>query len=115
MRSRERSARCGSGWTSATTASSAPRSRRIVGRRSRSASGDLYRGTYEGDYCARCEAYYQPHELVAGRCPVHNLPCERVQEANWFFRLSHYQECLERLVRDTPFVQPESRRGEVLG
>ena len=40
------------------------------------ASGDLYRGTYEGAYCPRCEAYYQPDELVDDACPVHGLPCD---------------------------------------
>jgi methionyl-tRNA synthetase len=79
------------------------------------ASGDLYRGVYEGAYCPRCEAYYQRDELVGAACPVHRLPCEQVQEENWFFRLARYQDTLERLVRETDFVQPESRRNEVLG
>jgi methionyl-tRNA synthetase len=78
-------------------------------------SGDVYRGVYEGAYCSRCEAYYQINELVGADCPVHRLPCEQVQEENWFFRLSRYQDTLERLVRETDFVQPESRRNEVLG
>jgi methionyl-tRNA synthetase len=78
------------------------------------ASGDLYRDTYSGAYCPRCEAYYQPSELNADACPVHRLACEVVSEENWFFRLSRYQGALERLVRDTDFVRPESRRSEVL-
>jgi methionyl-tRNA synthetase len=80
------------------------------------ASGDLYRDTYTGAYCASCEAYYQPDELLSGdaACPVHGLKCETVSEENWFFRLSRYQDVLERLVRDTDFVQPQSRRNEVL-
>jgi methionyl-tRNA synthetase len=77
-------------------------------------SDDLYRGTYTGAYCAKCEAYYQPEELVDGACPVHASTCELVSEENWFFRLSHYQDALERLVRDTSFVRPEARRNEVL-
>jgi methionyl-tRNA synthetase len=79
------------------------------------ASGDVYRGLYEGAYCSRCEAYYQTTDLVGSDCPVHRLPCEQVQEENWFFRLSRYQSTLARLVRETDFVQPESRRNEVLG
>jgi methionyl-tRNA synthetase len=78
------------------------------------ASGDLYRGTYSGAYCSRCEAYYQPDELEAGTCPVHGLACDAVAEENWFFRLSRYQDVLEKLVRDTEFVRPRSRRNEVL-
>lgn len=79
------------------------------------AAGDVYRDVYTGYYCSRCEAYYHLEELVEGRCPVHMLACEREQEENYFFRLSSYQEPLERLVRDTDFVQPEIRRNEVLG
>jgi methionyl-tRNA synthetase len=78
------------------------------------ASGDLYRSTYSGAYCSKCEAYYQPDELVGDHCRVHGLRCEVVSEENWFFRLSRYQDALERLIRDTSFVRPESRRNEVL-
>ena len=79
-------------------------------------SGDLYRGTYAGTYCARCEAYYQPDELVDGDiCPIHRLPCERVSEENWFFRLSRYADQLEPLIAETDFVQPAWRRNELLG
>ena len=78
------------------------------------ASGDLYRGTYTGAYCARCEAYYQPEELAQGKCPVHALTCDVVSEENWFFALSRYQRALEHLVGDTQFVQPLARRNEVL-
>ena len=79
-------------------------------------SGDLYRGVYEGAYCPRCEAYYQPEELIGARklCPVHELPCDAVAEENWFFRLSRFQSALEQLVRETDFVRPLSRRNEVL-
>lgn len=79
------------------------------------ASGDLYRGVYEGAYCSRCEAYFQPEELHGRDCPVHGLPCDQVAEENWFFRLSRYQDALEQLVRETDFVQPIARRNEVLG
>ncbi len=77
-------------------------------------SGDLYRATYSGPYCPRCEAYYQEDELVDGNCPVHGLPCEWQEEENYFFRLSRYQRELERLVGETDFVQPAHRRNEVL-
>lgn len=79
------------------------------------ASGDLYRATYTGAYCASCEAYYQPDELRAGACPVHALRCEDVSEENWFFALSRYQAALEHLIGETEFVGPSSRRNELLG
>jgi methionyl-tRNA synthetase len=79
------------------------------------ANGDLYRGVHQGTYCPRCEAYFQPDELDGRNCPVHGLPCDQVTEENWFFRLSRYQDSLEKLVRDTDFVQPTVRRNEILG
>jgi methionyl-tRNA synthetase len=78
------------------------------------ASGDLYRATYTGAYCVRCEAYYQAEDLVDERCPVHKLACDIVSEENWFFRLSRYQSALETLVGQSDFVQPITRRNEVL-
>ena len=66
------------------------------------ASGDLYRATYAGPYCPRCEAFYQEDELPDGNCPVHGLPCEVEEEENTFFRLSRYQRELERLVAQIP-------------
>jgi methionyl-tRNA synthetase len=80
------------------------------------AAGDVYRGVYAGAYCSRCEAYFQTDELLEGAvCPVHGLPCEQVHEENWFFRLSKFQSALDHLVRNTDFVQPASRRNEILG
>ena len=51
---------------------------------------------YEGDYCVGCEQFYDRDELADGRCPEHGTPLERVAEENWFFRLSAYQDHLER-------------------
>jgi methionyl-tRNA synthetase len=78
------------------------------------ASGDLYRATYRGPYCASCEAYYQDEELEGGNCPIHGRPCEIEEEENTFFRLIRYQPELERLVGGTDFVLPAFRRNEVL-
>jgi methionyl-tRNA synthetase len=78
-------------------------------------SGDLYRATYSGYYCVGCEAYKTEDELEDGRCPLH--PTREIQwmeEEDWFFRLSSYQDRLLELVRDTDFVRPEHRRNEVL-
>jgi methionyl-tRNA synthetase len=80
------------------------------------AKGDLYRSTYAGYYCVGCEAYKTEDELVDGRCPIH--PTREIQwmeEEDWFFRLSAYQDRLLELIdrTDPPFVQPVSRRNEV--
>ena len=78
--------------------------------------GDIYKGVYEGLYCTACEAYYTEAELLdGGRCPVHEAPVERLQEESYFFRLSKYaQPLLEHIERHPEFVQPPSRRNEVV-
>ncbi len=87
-------------------------------------NGDLYIDEYEGLYCVRCEVFYKIDELVddngtegAGEnCPIHKAPVEIIEEANWFFRMSKYQDALVEHIETHPdFVQPDSRRNEVLG
>jgi methionyl-tRNA synthetase len=51
-------------------------------------AGDVYRRSYRGLYCVRCERFYTTDELVEGRCPEHGIPPEPVEEENYFFRLS---------------------------
>jgi len=76
---------------------------------------DIYKGHYEGWYCVSCEAFYQEKDLAAGNCPVHGTKPEWILEENWFFRLSAYQERLERHIQENPdFIQPESRQNEIL-
>jgi methionyl-tRNA synthetase len=81
-------------------------------------AGDIYRGRYEGYYCVGCEAFKREDELVGNgepRCPVHTArPVTWTQEENWFFRLSHYQDRLLKLLDERPgFIQPESRLNEI--
>ncbi len=79
-------------------------------------AGDLYRERYTGWYCAGCEEFYDPESLADGRCPEHDASLERVEEENWFFRLSRYRDELEVRVRDGRLrIEPEVRRNEVLG
>jgi methionyl-tRNA synthetase len=71
-------------------------------------NGHTYKGLYEGWYCPRCADFKVENEIAEGnRCPIHEIPLERHQEENWFFRLSTFQEPLEALYRDQPdFVMP---------
>lgn len=62
--------------------------------------GDFYRKAYRGRYCVGCEVFYHPDELVDGRCGEHGTVPEEVEEENWFFRLSSYQDQLESLIAD---------------
>lgn len=79
------------------------------------ASGDLYRGTYEGLYCVGHEAFMREDELVDGKCPDHGKAPEHIKEDNYFFKLSKYQDQILKHIEEHPeFVQPESRRNEVL-
>lgn len=78
--------------------------------------GDIYLDTYKGLYCVGCEAFKQPDELVDGKCPDHGTEPEEIEESNYFFRLSKYQDKLIELYTSNPrFVMPEGRRNEVLG
>jgi methionyl-tRNA synthetase len=77
-------------------------------------NGHVYEGTYEGWYCPRCADFKTDSELEEGnRCPIHKIVLEREKEDNWFFRLSTFQEPLERLYAERPrFVVPENRYNE---
>lgn len=77
--------------------------------------GDIYKGGYEGWYCAGCEAFYPETQLVDGRCPDQGHEVEVLREESYFFRLSAYQEPLLRHYRDHPeFIRPVSRYNEVV-
>ena len=83
------------------------------------ARGDLYLGRYEGWYSVRDEAYYDEKELVAAdsgeRLSPQGTEVEWTVEESWFFRLSAYQDrLLAHYGADPEFIQPESRRNEVL-
>ncbi len=71
-------------------------------------NGYTHKGIYEGWYCPRCADFKVENEILEGnRCPIHEIVLERHQEENWFFRLSAFQEPLERLFDGQPdFVMP---------
>jgi methionyl-tRNA synthetase len=76
-------------------------------------AGEIYEGVYAGLYCSRCEAFYAEGDLVDGLCPQHGIEPEFVEEKNYFFRLSGYQERLLRLYDENPaFVLPRFRYNE---
>jgi methionyl-tRNA synthetase len=79
------------------------------------ARGDLYRQQYRGLYCVGCEQFFTPDELEDGRCPEHGTPPETIEEENWFFRLSRYQDEIRSLLESGRLrVVPETRRREAL-
>jgi len=79
--------------------------------------GDIYLGQQKGWYCVACEEFKEERDLLENhRCPIHTtIEAEWRDEANYFFRLSKYQDKLEQLYADNPdFIQPETRRNEVV-
>ena len=79
-------------------------------------NGYVYEGTYEGWYCPRCADFKAENEIDEGnRCPIHHIELTREQEDNYFFRLSTFQERLERLYGEREdFVAPRTRYNEAL-
>ncbi len=78
-------------------------------------NGDIYLGEYEGWYCIPCESFWIESQLKEKKCPECNRSVEKVKEKNYFFRLSKYQKSiLEYYDKHPSFVQPESRRNELL-
>jgi methionyl-tRNA synthetase len=78
--------------------------------------GDIYKGVYEGWYCVPCETYFAEDQLTEDHtCPQCARAVEFVSEDNYFFKLSAYQDRLLELYEAQPdFVQPDTRRNEVL-
>ncbi len=77
--------------------------------------GDIYKGTYEGWYCTHCESYIQSADEEDNLCEDCGRPGDFLEEENYFFRLSEYEDHLKTLFEERPeFVQPESRRNEML-
>ncbi|MGX7952554.1 methionine--tRNA ligase [Tsuneonella sp. HG249] len=85
---------------------------------SMAASGDLYLDRYEGWYSIRDEAFYDESELIKGeggqKISPQGTPVEWNVEESWFFRLSKYRDYLIELNESPGFLEPESRRNEVL-
>ena len=78
-------------------------------------AGEIYFDTYKGLYCVGCERFYTERELVDGKCPDHDKPPVEREEANYFFRMSKYQNWLIAHIESNPdFIRPERYRNEVL-
>ncbi len=82
------------------------------------AKGDLYLDRYEGWYSVRDEAYYDEKELKEGpngeKLSPQDTPVEWTEEETWFFRLSKYAEPLLELLNKPGFLEPASRRNEMI-
>ncbi|OGY10428.1 MAG: methionine--tRNA ligase [Candidatus Blackburnbacteria bacterium RIFCSPHIGHO2_02_FULL_44_20] len=80
-------------------------------------AGDIYKKSYKGLYCVGCETFYSPEELnQQGECWEHpGKKLEEVEEENYFFRLSKYQDKILQLVESDEYkIIPGKRKNEVL-
>ena len=78
--------------------------------------GDIYKDSYEGQYCAQCEAFWTSSQILEGNlCPDCGRPTELLKEESYFFRMSKYQDWLIDYIQNHPdFIQPPSRAKEML-
>ncbi len=77
--------------------------------------GDIYEGKYEGLYCTPCETFWLEAQAIGGLCPDCKRSVERITEANYFFKLSKYQDwLLDYLNKNPDFIKPASRNEETL-
>ena len=78
-------------------------------------AGDITQGEYEGLYCVGCEEFKRETELENGQCAIHKREPEKRKEQNYFFTLSKYQQkLLDHIEAHPEFIQPESRRNEIV-
>ncbi len=78
-------------------------------------AGDIYKKTYRGLYCVGDEAFIKESDLVEGKCPNHpSMVPVVVEEENYFFRLSKYQDALIEYLSKERVIVPEWRREEAL-
>ncbi len=77
--------------------------------------GDIYKGEYKGLYCKPCESFWTESQLIDNKCPDCGREVEEASEEAYFFKLSKYQDKLEKFIEDNPnFLQPAARRNEML-
>lgn len=77
--------------------------------------GDIYKGKYKGKYCTPCESFWTESQLVDGKCPDCGRPVMDAEESAYFFRMSKYSDrLLEHIETHPEFIQPESRRNEMI-
>jgi len=76
---------------------------------------DIYKKKYKGFYCVGCDEFYKENELKNGFCPEHKTKPEIIEEENYFFKLSKYQEQIKKIIEsDEVKIIPRKRKNEVL-
>lgn len=76
---------------------------------------DIYKKNYKIKYCSGCELEKTDSELVDGRCPLHpKLEIDVIEEENYFFKLSKYQDKILKYLSEKSSIIPEPRRAEAI-
>lgn len=76
--------------------------------------GDIYKGKYKGMYCTPCESFWTNEQLVDGKCPDCGREVHEMEEEAYFFKLSKYQDKVQKLLEETDFLEPRSRVNEMV-
>lgn len=76
--------------------------------------GFIYEKKYEGWYCTPCESFFTDNQLKDGKCPDCNREVKKTEEDSYFFKLSAFQQKIEKLFNRGDFLLPESRKREML-
>jgi len=77
--------------------------------------GDIYKKVYKGWFCTPCEMFWQHSQALEGICPDCKRNLEKLDEENYFFKLSSYQdELIKYIESDELVVRPLMRKNEVL-
>ncbi len=77
--------------------------------------GDIYFKKYQGLYCLGHEAFITEKDLIKGQCPDHQKEPIKLEEENWFFRLSKYSHLIEEAINsDKIKILPDGRKNEIL-
>jgi len=78
-------------------------------------AGDIYKSKYQGLYCVGCETFYTEKDLIDGKCPIHLTVPEKVEEENFFFKLSKYTDVIKQKIEsDELKIIPSTRKNEIL-
>jgi len=95
--------------------------RKISENKTPKGNDTIYKGFYEGWFCAPCAEFKNEDEYIKQEdsdvplCKIHERPLDKVAEESYFFRLSDYDETLLQIIEENPNrLQPEARRNEVV-
>ena len=95
--------------------------RKIAANKTPKGNSTIYKGFYEGWFCAPCAEFKNEDEFLKQEnsdvplCKIHEHPLDKVSEESYFFRLSDYDETLLKIIEQNPQkIQPEARRNEVV-